>query len=57
MLRIREPTVEIADWWLVGKNVRTSQNVDHIRATENLSIGPIVQYYCVTGNADEDVRV
>ena len=41
----------------MGKNVRTSQNVDHIRATENLSIGPIVQYYCVTGNADEDVRV
>ena len=30
---------------------------DRIRAIQKLSIIPIVQYYCVTGSADGDVRV
>ena len=30
---------------------------DHIRSIHKLSISSVVQYYCVTGGADGDVRV
>ena len=30
---------------------------DHIRAIKKLSANPIVQYYCMTGSADEGVQV